>query len=70
MDNAEVRDIFNLAYNTFWNRYKGMNGEQLLRVSKMLVEDAGRIMVAHDNPLCHGIIRVLLDELDRRVMDV
>lgn len=69
MDNAEVRDIFNLAYNTFWNRYKGMNGEQLLRVSKMLVEDAGRIMVAHDNPLCHGIIRVLLDELDRRVMD-
>ncbi len=69
MDNTEVRDIFNLAYNTFWNRYKGMNGEQLLRVSKMLVEDAGRIMVAHDNPLCHGIIRVLLDELDRRVMD-
>lgn len=69
MDNTEVRDIFNLAYNTFWNRYKGMNGEQLLRVSKMLVEDAGRIMVAHDNPFCHGIIRVLLDELDRRVMD-
>lgn len=69
MDNTEVRDIFNLAYNTFWNRYKGMNGEQLLRVSKMLVEDAGRIMVAHDNPLCHGIMRALLDELDRRVMD-
>lgn len=69
MDNAEVRDIFNLTYNTFWNRYKGMNGEQLLRVSKMLVEDADRIMVAHDNPLCHGIMRALLDELDRRVMD-
>lgn len=70
MDNAEVREIFNLAYNTFWNRYKGMNREQLERASEMLVEDAGRIMMAHNNPLCRGIMRALLDELDRRVMDV
>lgn len=69
MDNAEVRDIFDLAYNTFWNRYKGMNGEQLERTSEMLVKDAGSIMVAHNNPLCHSIMRALLDELDRRVMD-
>lgn len=66
MDNAEVRDIFSLTYNTFWNRYKGMNREQLERASEMLVEDAGRIMVAHNNPLCHGIMQALLDELDER----
>lgn len=66
MDNAEVRDIFSLTYNTFWNRYKGMNGEQLERASELMVEDAGRIMVAHNNPLCHGIMQALLDELDER----
>ena len=44
MNNTEIREIFDLVYNGFWQKYKGMTGEQLVRMSEQLVEDAGKIM--------------------------
>ena len=70
MNNTEIREIFDLVYNGFWQKYKGMTGEQLVRMSEQLVEDAGKIMTDHDNPMCHAIVKALLDELDGRAVKV
>ena len=70
MNNTEIREIFDLVYNGFWQKYKGMTGEQLVRMSEQLVEDAGKIMTDHDNPMCHAIVKALLGELDGRAVKV
>ena len=70
MNNTEIREIFDLVYNGFWQKYKGMTGEQLVRMSEQLVKDAGKIMTDHDNPMCHAIVKALLDELDGRAVKV